>query len=454
MDKARTLFKEAINCIDNKNFHTAEIYLDDANRLVPNRFSVLNNLAFTKLKLKKIKEAKKYAQLATDLAPEIADGWNSLGTIYNFEGSYQDALNCFKLAIKIQPDYAQAYSNAGIALKELGRFSESIEFQDKAITLNPTYSEANFNRAIVQLLLGEFETGWKNYEYRSSNQNFNDNEKLRLTLLTKNYDISGKTIFINHEQGFGDTLQFSRYLKLLNRYGANIIFLPQRRIKKILSSFNPFCKIVDNYPLEGHYDFQTSLLSLPYITGTRSDNIPSEIQYLQAEDHLIREWKMRLSIEGIKVGICWQGNTSDIDLGRSFPLALLNRISEIPNVRLISLHKGDGEAQLYNLPHGMKVELLGTDFDNGTDGFMDSAAVMKCCDLVISSDTAIAHLSAALGVETWLALKHIPDWRWLLHRSDSPWYPSVRLFRQPSHGDWKTVFTAIEEALLFKLGYQ
>jgi hypothetical protein len=146
--------------------------------------------------------------------------------------------------------------------------------------------------------------------------------------------------------------------------------------------------------------------------------------------------------------VCWQGSTGPVDAGRSFPLSQFLAFCDVPGVRLISLHKGDGEAQLRDLPGGLTVETMGTDFDSGPDAFLDTAALIMCCDLVISSDTAVAHLAGALGVETWVALKHVPDWRWMLDREDSPWYPGMRLFRQQSDGDWKGVFDQMRLALM------
>jgi hypothetical protein len=189
-------------------------------------------------------------------------------------------------------------------------------------------------------------------------------------------------------------------------------------------------------------------MSLPLAFKTKLETIPNDVPYLFAEDERVSKWKEKIGTHGFKIGINWQGSKSKIDLGRSFDLNLFNNISLQQNIRLLSLHKGEGEDQLRLIPENMKVEFLGNDFDAGEQAFLDTAAVMKCCDLIITSDTAIAHLAGALTVPTWIALKHIPDWRWMLDRSDSPWYPTTRLFRQKKIGDWDGVFEYIRLALL------
>jgi hypothetical protein len=188
-------------------------------------------------------------------------------------------------------------------------------------------------------------------------------------------------------------------------------------------------------------------MSLPDRFGVTLGDLPGNVPYLFAEDALVEQWRTRLGGKGFRVGVCWQGNPlGRIDKGRSIPLAKYHPLGEVPGVRLISLQKTHGLDQLAHLPTGMRVETLGA-FDEGEDAFIDTAAVMQSLDLIITSDTANAHLAGALGCPTWVALKHIPDWRFMLERSDSPWYPSMRLFRQPARDDWDSVFAAMAEAL-------
>jgi hypothetical protein len=207
------------------------------------------------------------------------------------------------------------------------------------------------------------------------------------------------------------------------------------------------CEVVDVNDKTLYFDYHAPLLSLPLAFGTDLTSIPSVVPYLRADPDRVCRWRRRIGDRGFKIGICWQGNVGHLDRGRSFPVACLSGISRVPGVRLLCLLKGASLSQLQELPGEMNVEIFGEEFDQGPDAFLDTAAVMKACDLVITSDTAIAHLGGALGVPTWVALKSVPDWRWMLERSDSPWYPSMRLFRQKSRGEWSTVFSSMEDVL-------
>jgi hypothetical protein len=260
--------------------------------------------------------------------------------------------------------------------------------------------------------------------------------------------VSGRRILIHWEQGLGDTVQFCRYVRLLEEAGAKVLFAPQQRLRRLMGSLSPTIELVDENDSTLAFDFHCPLLSLPLAFKTELTSVPGRTPYLGAEEGLVSRWRERIGNAGFKIGICWQGATSKIDAGRSFPVSAFEAIARLPGVRLISLHRGSGEAQLQSLPEGMKVETLGAEFDAGPDAFVDSAAVMKCCDLVITSDTAVAHLAGALAVPVWIALKQVPDWRWMLDRADSPWYPTARLFRQQVRDDWSAVFADIQTHLV------
>jgi len=186
-------------------------------------------------------------------------------------------------------------------------------------------------------------------------------------------------------------------------------------------------------------------MSLPHLLNTSLETIPSLESYLSADYLRVVSWGKLLGAKKFKIGICWQGSKGKIDVGRSFPLSLFEGLLKAPNVELISLHKGEGESQIEGI--SFEVTTLGAEFDVGDDAFLDTAAVMMNCDLIITSDTAVAHLAGALGCKTWVALKHVPDWRWMLNRPDSPWYPTMTLYRQKISGDWGCVFDAINRNL-------
>lgn len=251
------------------------------------------------------------------------------------------------------------------------------------------------------------------------------------------------------EQGFGDTIQFSRFVGLLAERGAHVLFAPHRPLCRLMASLDAAFELVEDAAAATGFDREISLLSAMHVLGTTRDSIPARVPYLRAEPQRVAAWKETLQRRpgDIIVGICWQGGKGPIDRGRSFPLHQFHAISQLPNVRLVSLHKGEGEEQLAGLPPGMRVETLGPGFDAGPGAFLDTAAVIGLCDLVITSDTSVAHLAGALGAETWLALKYVPEWRWQLDRRDSPWYPTMTLFRQAAEGDWDGVFRHIARHL-------
>jgi hypothetical protein len=214
-----------------------------------------------------------------------------------------------------------------------------------------------------------------------------------------------------------------------------------------LKDLSQTVEIIDSRSTPAQFDYHAALMSMPFACKTDESNIPADIPYLRAEPQLVEKWKLRLGDQGFKIGIAWQGSKQGVEVGRPFHVSWLLGISQLPGVRLISLQKGEGSEQLFALPDGMMVEKPGDDFDVGPDAFIDTAAVMENLDLVITTDTSIAHLAGALGRPTWVALTYVPDWRWLLDRNDSPWYPTMRLFRQQKNDDWTNVFAEMEAEL-------
>jgi hypothetical protein len=237
-----------------------------------------------------------------------------------------------------------------------------------------------------------------------------------------------------NDHGLGDTIQFFRYLPLMAAAGLDTTFVCPARLHRLLSS-KANVRFVNSPPAEEQFDAQIAISSLPRAFGTRLETIPAAVPYLAAEPALREMWTKRIGSGGFEVGVVWQGNPDpDADRARSVPLAALAPLAEVPGVRLISLQKGFGEEQLSTLPSSMRVETLGADCDAGADAFVDTAAAMTCLDLVVTCDTSIAHLAGALALPVWVALKIDAEWRWLTERTDSPWYPTMRLFRQARRG--------------------
>jgi hypothetical protein len=253
--------------------------------------------------------------------------------------------------------------------------------------------------------------------------------------------LEGRTLLIHAEQGLGDTIQFCRYPFPTD---GKVVFEAQPRIARLMGT-RPDATIVRVGDPLPPFDLTCPLMALPAIHATTEATIPANVPYLSAEPDAVARWRERVGDQGFRVGIAWQGNPARReDAGRSIRLEHFLPLTSLPGVRLISLQKDVGAEQL---AQGMAVESLGADFDSGPDGFIDTAAAMMNLDLVISSDTAIPHLAGALGRPVWVALRAVPDWRFMLERTDSPWYPTMRLFRQRHRDEWRPVFAAIKDAL-------
>lgn len=376
-----------------------------------------------------------------------ADAWSNRGTTFQYLRNYSEALASHDRAVELAPSNAKAWSNRGISLHNLGRFDEALASYDRAISLGPDFAEAHVNKSVTELLTGDWQNGWRDFEWRRKiaeptvrRREFSQN------ILTSLAGIKGKKIFVYWEEdGFGDSIQFCRYVPLLRQMGAETVFSVQKKLHRLIGTLGDCGQLAEAE--DGAFDCHVPLMNLPLVFETRPGTVPAHTAYLFAEDDRIQAWRQRLGGDGFKIGICWQGNSTHQKVdGRCFSPACFAPLAELGGIRFISLQKGEGEKDLAALPTELEIEHF-DDLDAGADAFVDTAAVMNCLDLVITADTAIAHLAGALGVPTWLALQHTPDWRWMAGRADSPWYPSLRLFRQKKDGDWTSVFDEMAVAL-------
>ncbi|HEX4157586.1 MAG TPA: tetratricopeptide repeat protein [Rhizomicrobium sp.] len=385
---------------------------------------------------------------AIAIEPRYAEAHSNRGNALRVLGRPDEALRSCEIAIILNPLLAEAHNNRGFALQQLKRLDKAVQSYDEAIRLRPGFADAHWNKAICALLAGDFETGWPLYEWRKRKTEPLGAADYPQPAWLGNERLDGRTLLVHAEQGLGDTIQFCRYAALAAERGAKVVLAVQRGLVRLLQGIGPAIEVVDLESGFRDFDYHAALLSLPLLFGTDETNIPARVPYLFAEPDRIRQWREKLGENGFKIGICWQGNPrGEIDIGRSFPVRHFEALAKVPAVRLISLQKYDGDRQLGELPAGVRVENLGDAFDAGPDPFLDTAAVMESLDLIITSDTAVAHLAGALGRPAWVALQYVPDWRWLLGRSDSPWYPTIRLFRQSQRGDWAGVFKEMAQAL-------
>jgi tetratricopeptide (TPR) repeat protein len=340
-------------------------------------------------------------------------------------------------ALRLNPGLVAASVLLGNALRDLACYDAALEAYERAIALRPGYHDAIYNRGILQLGKGQFEQGWAGFEHRFEISEQTVRRPALPGRIWAGEPLSSQSIVVHGEQGYGDIIMTSRYLSQLSKAGAQVTFFVVPELLRLLRTLSPPIELAARVDART-FDYQCALMSLPHRLWAGS-GFAAAVPYLSAEAELLARWRARIGDHGFKVGICWQGSpNSKADRGRSIPLAQLAPLAQVPGVRLISLQTHHGLDQLQCLPPGMIVETLGEDYAAGPDSFVDAAAAMHCVDLVVTTDTAPAHLAGALGCPCWVLLMHVPDWRWLIERDDSPWYPHTRLFRQAERGNWET----------------
>jgi tetratricopeptide (TPR) repeat protein len=416
-------------------------------RLQPNHAGACNNLGLALTEAKRQYEALIVLQHAVRLRPDMKEAHNNLGLAYTDLGRFAEAQASFQQALRLDSRYAEAHSNLGSAYKEQGRLEEAVACYDMALRLAPEAVSTQYNRSLALLQQGDYERGWPAYEWRWQRP-----PTPPRPFAQPRWDGAPRpeqTILLWSEQGLGDTIQFVRYAALVKERVGQVVLECPPPLVALLSS----CPGVDQVVAEGeplpNFDVQAPLLSLPALCGTTLSTVPAQVPYLQADPARVASWRARLAGEsGFRIGVVWQGNPRHgWDRHRSLPLASLETLSRVKGVRLVSLQKGPGREQIAEVARRFAVLDLGGELDESSGAFVDTAAVMQCLDLVVTVDTAAAHVVGALGVPVWLALAAIADWRWLRQRDDTPWYPSMRLFRQERLGDWRTVFTRMADEL-------
>ena len=412
-----------------------------ATRLAPRDPDAWCSCAGTLRELGRLEESVEAAERALELRHDFPEAAINLGNALLKLDRSEEALDAYLRASAPGPCLAKALLGQGLALRSVGRFSEAITAFDKAATLRSR--EAVAGKGCLMLTLGDFENGLEGYEARWL-KGKSLSEALGMRFETwKGPGRRGERVLVLNDHGLGDTIQFFRYLPLMAAAGVEATFVCPPRLRRLLSS-KAKVRFADSPPVGELFDAQVAISSLPWAFGARLETILAAVPYLAAESSLREIWRNRIGAEGFKVGVVWQGNPDpEADRARSVPLMALAPLATLAGVRLISLQKGTGEEQLVNLPPSFQVETLGADFDAGADSFVDTAAAMTCLDLVITCDTSVAHLAGALAVPVWVALKSDAEWRWLTKRADSPWYPTMRLFRQKRRGVWSDVFEAM-----------
>ena len=378
-------------------------------------------------------------QRAIQIQPNYAAAYNNLGIAWQKQGKLEQAVQIYHKTLIIRPNYPQAYNNLANTLKEQGKLQGAVQAYHKAIEINPSYIDAHKNLGIVLLLQGDFQRGWQEYEWRLKSEDLCVANRAQTRW--DGSSLRGKTILLYAEQGFGDTIQFIRYVHLLVEYDTEIIVECQPELLQLFKNIVAIKKIIVVGESSPKFDVNASLLSLPGILGTDLNSIPVKTPYLYTKSgsHTNLE-----TCSEYKVGIVWAGNLKHPNNNnRSVELQQFSVLFDVEACQFFSLQVGNRRDDIIRYYYSNTIIDLGGDFSN----FSDTAAAILELDLVISVDTAVAHLAGALGKPIWVLLPFMPDWRWLLERENTPWYPTMRLFRQTDTRDWAEALQKVRSEL-------
>jgi len=368
--------------------------------------------------------------------------YDNVGNALARQGNYAEARAAFQQALALRPDAIGSITNVGNTYACEGALIEAEEYLLRALRLDPRSAEAHYSLALVQLLQGDFERGWVEYEWRWQARGVRRIKPNFHQPLWDGSDLTGRTILLHAEGGLGDTVQFIRYAALVKQRGARVVVDSQPALVALLGRCSGIDEVIPRGSVLPDFDVHAPLMSLPFIFGTRLATIPAAASYLSVDPELVERWRAEVAgLPGLKIGIGWQGSPQHYqDRVRSFPLACYEPLARLAGVHLISLQKHAGREQIPEFAARFPINDLGDRLDEASGAYLDTPAAMQSLDLVITPDSSLAHMAGALGVPVWLALPHVPEWRWLLDRDDSPWYPTMRLFRQTRPGDWQGVF--------------
>jgi tetratricopeptide (TPR) repeat protein len=427
---------------------------DHALALAPREFDIHFQRGRALALLERREESLASFDEAVGLNENSAEAVNNRGALLVRLFRPAEALADFARAVQLKPDYVDAYTNAGNALRGLGRYQEALESLERALSLKPDDLSAGWSKAVLKLGLGEFRDGWPLFESRLQ---LEPGRRLQRSFERPRWlgdePLEGKTLFVYAEQGLGDTLQFCRYIPVLERLGANVVFEVQPVLKPMLASLAMRGTLIGRGEPLPPFDVHSPLASLPLALRTELDTIPGGVPYLKVHPEAVRAWAPRLAaLPGLRVGLNWHGNPEAEKLSalqaRSFPLAAAAPLARLEGMSLVSLQKGAGAEQRAQVEFGGEVAQLTDPKHMGPDEIAnDTAAILMGLDLLITADTALAHLAGALGIRVWVVLQAVPDWRWLTARADSPWYPTMQLFRQRAPGDWPELFERVAAEL-------
>ena len=424
-----------------KNYYEAKIFLKKALKIKPDYIDALNNLGVSYKNTNNYEKAIKIFEKIIKLNKNFLNAYINIGNCYQSIQEFQKAIYIYEKVIKVQPESILALYNQAVCFYELNLHDYAISNYNKILKIDENFIEAKWNLANIQLLLGDYINGWQNYEIRKNRDKTKNFYKIFDK--KKNWlgekDLLDKKIYILAEQGLGDYIQYCRYIPLLKDMGANIILNPPKALEEIIKTLNiEFTNVNDLDDLD--YDYNCFLMSLPLVFKTNLNNIPNKAPYLSANKEKVNKWQKKLGQKNKKrIGLVWSGNAKNkYEKFRKIRLKNLKKLLELP----FEFHSLHIEYDKDDMPYLNKNNNL-ICHDNSIIGFDNTAALIECMDLVISIDSSVSHLSGALDKPTWLMLPFRPDYRWMLNRNDTPWYPSIKLYRQTKKNVWSTVLDKI-----------
>lgn len=418
--------------------------------LDPNYANAYHNLALVFQKEEKLEQASEMLHKTIAINPHYARAYNTLAIILNKQNKFDEAIKMYEKAISIHPSYADAYYNLGIVFKDLNKLNDAMVMFDKSISIDSNRIDAYWNKSLLLLMLSRLEEGFELYEYRwKLKNNLSLKRNFIQPLWLGEVSLLGKTILVHSEQGFGDTIQFCRYIKKLEALGCKIIFELEQSLVSLLSQIKGVSRFISKGEELPFFDYHCPLLSLPFAFKTSLETIPSFSSYLKADNKKVEVWENRLGFKAKpRVAIVWSSASAfKSDSKRSIKLEQFIQCLPENQYELICLQKvlKDEDKDFFR-EYG-RISFYGDQLND----FSDTAALLSCTDLIISVDTSVAHLGGALGIPTWILLPFSSDWRWLQDRTDSPWYPSVKLFRQKEIANWDEVLQRVRNEIIAEL---
>jgi len=444
---AQLLAQQAYARQERGDFDTAIEGYEESLALDHGQARVHNNLGNIHKQLGRLEDAVAAYREAVGADSSLAEAHLNLGTaLYQLTGETAQAIAHCRAALKVRPSFPEASLNLGFLLEQEGDAPGATQCYRDAIAASPEFAEAHFNHALQLLLRGDFRDGWQEYEWRTRRP---DQEQAQPHAGRERWDgapLEGKVILLYAEQGFGDVIQFVRYATLVAERGGKVIVSGQPKLKALLKGVPGVSAVFGSAEELPAFDVCCPLLSLPRILGTTLETIPARVPYMHPDPERARHWKARLAADGasMRVGLYWATETrSRFATLKSFTLDKLAPLAGVDGVVYYSLQRGTAAGQAAHPPRGMVL----TDLSAELADFSDDAALLANLDLVISIDTATAHLAGALGIPVWVLTHFPPEWRWLLGRDDSPWYPTMRLFRQARGQPWDEVISGAGQAL-------